>query len=226
MNPASADVLRRAAAHVLVDDVESPLLSEESTVHLFRSLRVRDDEVVTVTDGAGRWRRCRALRESIIGDGDPLAEPRRANCVTIGVAIPKFDRPEWIVQKLTEIGVDRIVFLHADRSVVRWETDRATKHLVKLRRVAAEALQQSRGVWLPVIDGPVSSHTFLPEAIVAEPGARALKSTDHIVAIGPEGGWSTTELSLATDSVSFGSQVLRIETAALVVAVHLSAHAG
>ncbi len=53
------------------------------------------------------------------------------------------------MQKLTEIGVDRIVVLHAERSVVRWDTERGTKNLVKLVRVAREAIQQSRQVWLP-----------------------------------------------------------------------------
>ncbi len=226
MNPASADVLRRAAAHVLVDDVEAPVLSDESAVHVFRSRRVRNYEVITVTDGAGRWRRCRAHDDAIVIDGDVMAESRRMNPITVAVAIPKLDRPEWIVQKLTEVGIDRIVFLHADRSVVRWDPNRTDKRAAKLRRVAAEALQQSRGVWLPEIDGPVSSHTFLPGAIVAEPGARSLDSTDHVVAIGPEGGWSSNELSLATDSVSLGSRVLRVETAALVAATLLTAHAG
>jgi 16S rRNA (uracil1498-N3)-methyltransferase len=226
VTPETADALRRAAAHVLVEDVESPVLSDQSTVHVFRSLRVRIDELVTVTDGAGRWRRCRAGDDAIAIDGDVTFEPRRANPVTIGVAIPKLDRPEWIVQKLTELGVDRIVFLHADRSVVRWDPDRASKHVAKLRRVAAEALQQSRGVWLPEIDGPVSSHVFLQDAVVAEPGCRALGSSDHVVAIGPEGGWSTTELSLAKDRASLGRRVLRVETASLVAAAHLTAHAG
>jgi 16S rRNA U1498 N3-methylase RsmE len=47
--------------------------------------------------------------------------------------------------------------MHAERSVVRWDAARAEKHLVKLRRVASKALQQSRQVWLPTIEGPVSA---------------------------------------------------------------------
>ena len=55
------DELRRASAHVLVDDVESPSLSDADAHHVFRVLRVRDGETVTVTDGAGNWRVCAAI---------------------------------------------------------------------------------------------------------------------------------------------------------------------
>ena len=80
--------------------------------------------------------------------------PRLAPALTIGFALPKADRPEWIVQKLTEIGVDSIIVLHAERSIVRWEPDRAARHIAKLAKVAREASMQSRRVWLPTIGGP------------------------------------------------------------------------
>jgi 16S rRNA (uracil1498-N3)-methyltransferase len=218
--------MRAAAAHILVADIDSPVLSEESQHHVFRSLRVDNGEIVTITDGRGRWRRCRALGDSLDVDGEVLSETGRINRITIAVAIPKLDRPEWIVQKLTEIGVDRIVFVHAERSVVRWDPDRASKHLGKLRRVAIEAVQQSRSVWLPDIVGPQPSADVLPGAVAAEPGGRELAPNDFAVAIGPEGGWSPAERALAIDCVSFGSTVLRVETAALAAAVRLVAHAG
>ena len=56
MTPAAAESLRRAAAHVLVDDVATPVLDDQSQHHVFRVLRVRDGEAITVTDGAGGWR--------------------------------------------------------------------------------------------------------------------------------------------------------------------------
>ena len=80
--------------------------------------------------------------------------PRLAPALTIGFALPKADRPEWIVQKLTEIGVDSIIVLHAERSIVRWEPDRAARQFAKLAKVAREASMQSRRVWLPTIEGP------------------------------------------------------------------------
>lgn len=217
------DVRRRAAAHVLVDDVTEPALGEATAHHVFRVLRVAEGAAVTVTDGAGRWRVCRAAGQAVAPVGDVLTEPAPAVPLTIAVAVPKAERPEWIVQKLTEVGVDRIVFLHAERSVVRWDAERAAKHLGKLRRVATEALEQSRRVWLPEITGPVPAAALLPGAVVAEPGGRALVAGDRTIAIGPEGGWSPGELAQAAGTVSLGATVLRVETAALAAAVRATA---
>ena len=102
MNP----TLRRAGAHVLVDDVTRPTLDDAAGHHLFRVLRIGDGETVTVTDGAGHWRSCRARAGTIEPDGEMAFVPRRAEPITVAVAIPKQDRPEWLVQKLTELGVD------------------------------------------------------------------------------------------------------------------------
>ncbi len=224
MTPAAAESLRGAAAHVLVDDVGTPMLDDASAHHLFRVLRVRDGEVVTVTDGAGSWRACRAAGGLIEPDGEPQHEAAAENPLTIAVAIPKQDRPEWIVQKLTELGVDRVVMLHAERSVVRWEGDRANKHVAKLQRVAREALQQSRRVWLPKVEGPVAAIDLLPGAVAAEPGGRRLVADDRLIAIGPEGGWSPAELEAASARVALGPHVLRVETAALAAAARASEH--
>ncbi len=144
--------------------------------------------------------------------------------MAIGFAVPKADRPEWIVQKLTEIGVDRIVLLHAERSVVRWDGARAAKHVAKLERVASEAVQQARRVFLPVVEGPVPALDFLVEAVAAEPGGRPIGPTDRSIAIGPEGGWSDRELAVAGDCVALGAHVLRVETAAVVAAVCAKPH--
>lgn len=214
-------MLRHAAAHVLVDDIIAPTLDEGSAHHLFRVLRVRDGEVVTVTDGSGAWRVCRAERGELLPVSEQTSEPRRLSPVTVAFAIPKHDRPEWIAQKLTEVGVDRIVVLHAERSVVRWDADRAERHLHKLRRVAIEALQQSRGVWLPEISGPVWAADLLPDAVVAEPGGRPVATADRVVAIGPEGGWTEGEIAVARGTVSLGATVLRVETAALAAGIQL-----
>jgi 16S rRNA (uracil1498-N3)-methyltransferase len=224
VTPAAAESLRRAAAHVLIDDVSVPVLDEQSDHHVFRVLRVSDGEIVTVTDGSGGWRVCRAAGAAIEPDGEEQFEPAPANPLTIAFTVPKQDRPEWIVQKLTEIGVDRIVVLHAERSVVRWDAERATKHLVKLVRVAREAIQQSRQVWLPQIEGPVAAIEFVPDAVVAEPGGRAVQAADRVIAVGPEGGWSPAELVAAADQVSLGGTVLRVETAALVAATRAIDH--
>lgn len=221
-DPAARATLRAAAAHVLVDDVAHPALDDPTTHHLFRVLRVREGDVVTVTDGRGSWRVCRAADATLSPDGDAEAATEPATRCTVAFAIPKADRPEWIVQKLTELGVTRIVLLHTERSVVHWERDRANRHVAKLRRVAVEALEQSRGVWLPEITGPVAAAEVLADMAVAEPGGRRLTRGDSTLAIGPEGGWSAAELAIAQDRVELSASVLRVETAALVAGAMLT----
>jgi len=208
------DELRRSAAHVLVDDIETPQLSDGAAHHLLRVLRVGRHEPVTVTDGHGRWRTCHIDGDNVRASGDVMVAVRHSPR-TIAVAIPKHDRPEWLVQKATELGIGRIVFLHAERSVVIWKADRAARHIDRL------ALMQSRQVWLPEIVGPVPAAEVLPGGVAAEPGGRNVQSTDRLIAIGPEGGWTPGELALAQDRVGLGEAVLRVETAALVACVKM-----
>lgn len=211
--------LRRAAAHVLVADVAAPELSEPAVHHLFRVLRLAPGEPVTVTDGAGQWRSCVVAGGRLEPAGAVCTVARPDEPLTIGVAMPKADRPEWIVQKLTELGVDRIVFLHAARSVVRWNGERARRHLERLRQVAAGAVEQSRRVWVPELAGPLAATDFLAGAVAAEPGGRAIGAADRTIAIGPEGGWTPDEVAAARGTVDLGGAVLRVETAALSAAV-------
>lgn len=217
--------LRRSAAHLLVDDVAAPSLDDEAHHHLRRVLRLRAGSLVTVTDGAGRWRECEWAgdRLDVVGE---IAEVTKSRSVTIAAAIPKQDRPEWMVSKLVECGVDRIVLLHSERSVVRWDAARAEKNVARLGRVARSALEQSRRVFGCVIDGPVDARDVLPAALVAEPGGRRLEAGDSMVAIGPEGGWSPDEVAVAAGTIGLGPTVLRVETAALVAAVTMLGSAG
>src|ERR1700722_10681174 len=115
------EVARRAAAHVIVADIESPQLAGEDRHHLEAVLRLRAGEVVSTTDGRGAWRLCRyELGGALVLDTAAMRRPRPLPSITVGFAPIKGDRPEWAVQKLAELGVDRIVILRADRSVVRW----------------------------------------------------------------------------------------------------------
>jgi len=219
VTPDERRALRIAAAHVIVDDVTTPMLNDEDRHHLERVLRVAAGASVSVTDGRGGWRLCRFEGGSVVPAAEAVVEAAPSKPITVAVAIPKQDRPEWIVQKLTELGVDRIVFLEAERSVVRWDAERSARHLAKLERVAREASRQSRRVWLPAIEGQVPAARLLPSAVAAHPTGTPDDGSSPVVAIGPEGGWTDRELSLATGVVSLGPTVLRVETAALAAAV-------
>jgi 16S rRNA (uracil1498-N3)-methyltransferase len=220
---------RTAAAHVVVADLGDPELSERDRHHLVRVVRLRDGDVVTVTDGGGRWRPCRLRAGTLDVDGDVVAEPAPSPAITVAFAPVKGDRPEWVVQKLTEIGVDRIVPLRCERAVVRWPADRVPRQVDRLRRVAHEAVLQCRRVWAPEIAEPVDFAAALgwPGAAIAEPGGAPASLESPLLLVGPEGGWSPAELAAAdvvgAPRIGLGPHVLRAETAAIVGAALLVA---
>ncbi len=218
------EALRRSAAHVLVSDLDHPTLDDATVHHLRRVLRMRDGESITATDGAGSWRAGVFVRDHLEPDGEINVEPKPEPPLMLATALPKGERAEWLVQKSTEIGIDRIVLVDAERSVVHWDGDRAGRHLVRLRRVATEAVLQSRRVWVPVVEGPGPAAAILPEAAAAEPGGRPVAAGDTAIAVGPEGGWSADEVKLASSLVSLGPHVLRVETAAVVAATMMVAN--
>jgi 16S rRNA (uracil1498-N3)-methyltransferase len=213
----------RGGPHAFVEDIEAPVLSELDAHHLARVLRLSVGDPLTVSDGEGRWRACR-FDDRLRDDGPIHTLPVASPPVTIAFPPVKGERPEWTVQKLTEIGVERIVLLEVDRGIVRWEGERGTRHLERLRRVAREAAMQSRRVWLPVLEGPRSVRSLIEEgAALAEPTAAAGPTlSNSTIAIGPEGGWSPEELAAATVRVRLATTVLRVETAALVAAGFLT----
>ena len=221
-----------AAAHVFVGRLDQPELEldEADAHHLTRALRLRPGEAVTASDGCGRWRLCRitaatVARSVLEAEGAVHFEPRGVPVLTVGFVPVKGSRPEWTVQKLTELGVDRIVPLLAARSVVRWEGERADRQVERWRRIAREAAGQSRRVWLPDLTdlSDFDAAATLPGAALAEFGGDAPDLAHPTVLIGPEGGWTAGERSAGLARVGLGPTVLRAETAALAAASLLAA---
>ncbi len=214
---------RGVGPHAFVVDIEAPELTPEDHHHLARALRVRPGEILTVADGRGRWRTAR-FGDSLEPDGPVQVDDVLAPPVTVGLAPVKGQRPEWAVQKLTELGVDVIWLLVAERSVVRWEGDRAESHGDRLAKVAREAAMQCRRTRLPAlrVGVPVAEAVQAPGAVLAHPGGESLRLDRPVVLVGPEGGWTDAELA-AADKVSLGLTVLRTETAALVAGTLLTA---
>jgi len=132
----------RVAAQVFVADPTAPDVAPEDRHHLVRVLRLTPGELVIASDGAGSFTLCRFTGSGAFLEptGPPMGQTRLAPPITIGFAPVKGDRPEWVAQKLTELGVDRIVPLVADRSVVRWSGPRAERALERLRRAQAYPL--------------------------------------------------------------------------------------
>ena len=213
----------RSGPHVLVADVDAPALAGDDRHHLERVLRLRSGDPLTVGDGAGRWRPCRFgdLVEPV-GDVVTVAAPSPA--LAVGFAVLKGGRSETVVQKLTELGVDRIVPFVAERSVVRWDEVKTVRLVERWRRVAREAVMQCRRLWLPQVE-PVRAFgdLDLSRAVLAVAAGRTLAAGENFVLVGPEGGWTEAELAAVDRHVCLGPHIMRAETAAIAAAAVLGA---
>lgn len=210
--------------HAIVDDLEAPRLDEATVHHLRRVRRLRDGDPLTVTDGRGGWRWCR-FADDPIPDGPVVLDDPARPALTVAFALVKGAKPELVVQKLTELGIDVIVPFVADRSVVRVDEVGRARRDERLARVAVEASMQSRRTRVPVV-APVSTFADLsarPGVARADMGGEPPTLDRPVVLIGPEGGWSDTERARVPTTVGLGPTVLRAETAAIAVAAVLVA---
>jgi 16S rRNA (uracil1498-N3)-methyltransferase len=160
--------------------------------------------------------------------------------LTLLLAVFKFDRMEWAIEKVTELGVRRIVPVVARRTEVHLASA-ANKRLQRWQRLAHQASEQSRRPAAPEIASPVkvTEAAQTPAAtriLLAESGnhetlvdrLESHAAEDSLaLAIGPEGGWTPDEVSIFTSAgflpASLGSTILRAETAAIAaIAIAIS----
>jgi 16S rRNA (uracil1498-N3)-methyltransferase len=236
MGASPADVA--ATAHVFLDRLDDDVrVDGDDGHHLTRVRRMRTGEVVTAADGFGRWRvydvelveRGTVALRATSGIAHEVALVPR---LTVACALTKGEKPELVVQKLTELGADTILLVVAARSVVRWHGDREQRALDRLRRVAREAGAQCRRARLPVLDGPVPVDELAGHAglVVADrwgmPAGELPRPPggEWLVAVGPEGGFDDREQALlgAAPRLALGAHVLRAETAAIAAAAALA----
>jgi len=206
--------------HVLVP---APWDGDECSVpaatrrHLGTVLRLESRAALTYTDGKGTvgegsW------DGSVILRGDERTVASIVPIVTMAVAPPRSrDRQRFIVEKLQELAVQRLVWLSTAHGQARPpSTDKALAW-------ATAALEQSRGAHLIEIDAAPLETLVADEVAWADITGDPVRSVDRgvgpfTVAIGPEGGWSGEERARFVHRVSFGSTILRTETAAVVAA--------
>jgi 16S rRNA (uracil1498-N3)-methyltransferase len=200
--------------------------------HLFRVLRAKAGQQFDVAaDGV--------LRHGTIVEATPEhvefqlgAEVESAALphVTVYLSIFKFDRMEWALEKVTELGVSSVIPVIAQRTEQHL-AKAAAKRVERWRKIARESAQQARRIAPPEIFDPVA----LKRALAEEQGGRIVLSEveEHVslkaamsgcapplaLALGPEGGWAEPELEWFAGAgwrpASLGHTILRAETAAV-----------
>jgi 16S rRNA (uracil1498-N3)-methyltransferase len=215
-----------ARAHAFVEDLSKPVLDPADHRHLSRVLRLPVGSILTVSDGHGRWQPCLLGPEPALTiAGEVTADPRPWPLITIAFALVKGERPELVVQKLTELGVDRIVPFAASRSVVRWDAGKGVRHAERLSQIARQAAMQCRRTWLPEVSTPTdfAAVAALDGAARADLSGDAPSLDRPVVLVGPEGGWTDEERAVGLPIVRLGGHVLRAETAAITAGAILTA---
>jgi 16S rRNA (uracil1498-N3)-methyltransferase len=200
--------------------------------HLFRVLRVKvGQEFDVAANGVLRFAKVVfASHDQVEFELGAEVESAALPQITVYLSIFKFDRFEWALEKLTELGVSHVVPMIAQRTEEHL-AKAAAKRVERWRKIARESSQQARRVAPPEIAEPVALKKAIAEAqgsrIVlseAEEGvslksALADSTLPLAMAFGPEGGWSDTELELFHASgwmaASLGHTILRAETASI-----------
>lgn len=215
------------------DIATTNILPESDSQHCVRVLRMKEGDTLEIIDGKGYRYTCRltlahskrASVEIIERTHIPLSW---TNNITIAIAPTKhLDRMEWMVEKLTEIGVNRIVPLlcrYSERKEIKVE---------RLEKIAISAMKQSLKTTMPEITEMTPFKSFIETnntsqkfiAYCDEFIPRALLSREYkankdvTILIGPEGDFSqeeiTSALSAGYSPVSLGDNRLRTETAAI-----------
>jgi 16S rRNA (uracil1498-N3)-methyltransferase len=217
------DAIRGGAAELRGDDAR----------HLTRVLRAQPGQLYEITDS-----RCAYLAEISEARGErvlfrvlePVASPEPPVAITLLAALIKFERFEWIIEKATELGVERILPVETARSE-KGLLAASAKRGERWARIAKESSQQSRRLRAPSIlpaarfDTALATsagHRYLLDETDAPALLRVLpssaeRSTSVALLAGPEGGWTEAESQEATTAgwqpVSLGPYILRTETA-------------
>ena len=216
------------------------VLHGEAAHHLARVLRAEPGQLYELSDGESVWL---ARTQDIGRDAVQFALVERLPVllsplhITLLLAIVKFDRFEWAIEKATELGADDIVPLAAERSE-KGLVAASAKRAARWKKILMESAQQSRRLRVPVLHdaaGPGErfrtdkSHVRIllsersgakPMRDLLEPMAPAVQNGDSVnlaIAIGPEGGWTGAELIVAAEygfaEAALGINILRTETA-------------
>ncbi|HZS46764.1 MAG TPA: 16S rRNA (uracil(1498)-N(3))-methyltransferase [Blastocatellia bacterium] len=218
----------RTSTHIRLDAQEAH--------HLKDVLRLTAGDQVSVFDGEGNELVCEIENSSRSGAELKILkqESKRVESdlqITLYQAIVKGEKFDLVVQKATELGVNRIVPVMTAHSDVKPDRESSSRKLERWRRIALEATKQSGRTRLIEIQPPISFSAALEtkaglKFLFAERGGTLLheRKADPAIGsvailIGPEGGWQSEEIEQAKDAsfeiVTIGPRILRTETAAI-----------
>lgn len=219
-------------------DLNDPHLTLEESRHAVKVLRMRSGDTLELTDGKGSL--CKATlttldeRKTGFVVTGKQSIPKRSFSIHLAIAPAKnIDRMEWMVEKCTEIGIEKITFVRCKTS------ERPSVPLERLQKLAISAMKQSKQSWLPELVDMILFKDFLGSitedqrfiAHVDERNPDHLASVvksggDYVLLVGPEGDFTSEELTDAVAhgfrKVSLGSNRLRTETAGVYGVVTLS----
>lgn len=226
-------------------DNKQLFLSGEEAKHCTKVFRYSTGDSILITDGRGTIEEVTITsvetNKVFYSQLKKLTIPDRDYKVVIGVApTRKAERNEWMVEKLTEMGVDEIRFFLSDHT--HKESARRVVNAERLERIAVAAMKQSKQAIKPIITLQNSLHELVASTPVAnryiayvsedfsQPHLieQVVKHKDTLVLIGPEGDFSQDEINFSFENgfkaVSLGKTRLRTETAAFAAchAVHLA----
>ena len=233
---------------IFVEDVSGNeiIISGGDANHLARSLRARRGDRITAVDGTGKCAVVELIdfdRETItarrVSDIDRVNSERK---IVLADCLPKQNRFDNIIEKATELGVDKIEPLISERTIARPGGSRADVKLERWRRIAKESAEQCARDTIPTISAirdldawladitPLDDDTLLLFCWEREQSTtvrevlnsyRLSGGENIIVLIGPEGGFSDREVNAIKFaggvSVTLGSRVLKTDTAAISV---------
>lgn len=209
-------------------------LSEEESRHALAVRRLQPGSPIRLLNGQGMVAAAkiahiqrRAVRVEIC-QTELIAPPQMS--LDVAVAVPKADRQRFMIEGLTQVGVRKIIPLDAEHSA----TASAHKSVAKWQRYALEACKQSQNPWLPEVcagrgvqelansrDLPAYDTCWLADADgELELPQLSAKGEQHLLVIGPEGGFSAAEnqwlISNRFHQQRFGTWIMRTEAAAIV----------
>jgi len=225
---------------MLTDDV---VLDDTEAHHLLHVLRLKPGDELSLFDGCGTEADATLTRSSRREVFCSITARRQTPCVdrvriTLIAAPPKADRLKWMVEKLTEIGVERLILLQADRTVVTQGESRmeklrssvigACKQCGRNKLMQLSPLQTLSSVLDDIKTERLAGKLWIahPSPSMPTPHSAAVTLIEsQLLLIGPEGGFTEAELLLALNAgarmISWPHTILRIETAAVVFAAQL-----